>query len=135
MEKISWTDKFSVGVERLDEQHRRLVGMINRLIDGHLAGEGGASLSELLADMAEYAREHLAMEEELLRRYRYPHLDAHLAGHDSFRENVAQFCLATNLGVEAIPENILRYLREWLLHHVLEDDMAYRPFLLQRGVQ
>ncbi len=135
MEEITWTDAFSVGVTRLDEQHKRLIGMINRLMGGSRARARSESVSELLADMADYASEHFATEEELLRRYRYPLLDSHLAAHDSFRENTTQFCLAMTLGVEAIPEHMLKYLRAWLLHHILEDDMAYRPFFLEHGVE
>jgi hemerythrin len=135
MEEITWTDKLSVGIAGIDEQHKRLIGMINRLIRDPGATTRSESISDLLSDMTAYALEHFATEEELMRRCGYPHMDEHIAAHDAFRESAAQFCIATMHGVEAVPENMLRYLSGWLMHHILEDDMAYRPFLVERGVQ
>ena len=70
MEQITWTEDFSVGVVSLDEQHKRLIQMINRLIiAGPQTTTRSETVSDLLSDMANYARKHFATEEELMRQH------------------------------------------------------------------
>jgi len=135
MEQITWTEKYSVGVARLDKQHQRLISMINRLLAEPHATTRSESIADLLSEMTAYALEHFETEEQMMRQCGFPRLDEHVALHDAFQENTAQFCLATMDGVETVPETMRKYLVEWLTHHILEDDMAYKPFLLERGVE
>jgi hemerythrin-like metal-binding protein len=65
MEQITWTEDFSVGVVRLDEQHKRLIQMINRLIAKPQTTTESEMVSDLLSDMTNYAQKHFAAEEEL----------------------------------------------------------------------
>ena len=78
MEQIIWTEEFSVGVKRLDEQHKRLIAMINRLMGAPRAKTRSERISDLLSDMTKYAQEHFQTEEDLMRQYDYPHLYKHL---------------------------------------------------------
>jgi len=134
MEEITWTEDFSVGVARIDEQHKRLIAMINRLIAEPQTTTRSETVSDLLTDMTKYAQEHFATEEELMRRHNYPHLGEHIAQHRAFRKKTVDFCTATTLDAEAVPATLLHYLREWLVGHILDTDMAYKPFFRERGI-
>ena len=65
MEQITWTEEFSVGVVRIDEQHKQLIAMINRLIAEPQTTTRSETISDLLTGMTNYAQMHFATEEEL----------------------------------------------------------------------
>lgn len=128
MEQIAWTEDFSVGVVIIDEQHKQLIALVNRLIAKPQTTTKSEAISDLLSDMTNYAIEHFATEEELLRQHNYPHLEEHVAQHRAFRKQIVDFCMATMSNVATVPETMLHYLRDWFVEHILKSDMAYKPF-------
>jgi hemerythrin len=134
MERIIWDSGFSVGIPALDEQHKRLVGMINTMIQAHDAGVDSEVVSEVLDEMTRYAAEHFASEEALMQEHGFPCFDEHKEKHVSFRRDVAQLCFDATTGKTAVPEDILRFLRDWLVDHILYCDMRYAQFLGQAGI-
>ena len=65
MEPIEWTDSFSVGVALFDEQHRRLIDMLNKMIEDPAADTRSETVADVLTDMTRYAQEHFKAEEEI----------------------------------------------------------------------
>jgi hemerythrin len=55
MDKIEWSDSFSVGVKLFDDQHKTIIGMINRLIEAPNIDTNSAIITDLLTGMIEYA--------------------------------------------------------------------------------
>lgn len=134
IEQIKWTDDFSVGVARIDEQHKKLISMINRLLREPYARTRSESISDLLSVMTSYASEHFRAEEELMSEYGYPRLEDHKLQHKEFRRKTVEFCNATTIGAASVPDTMLTYLREWLIHHILREDMRYKSFFQNIGV-
>ena len=128
MDKIEWSDKFSVGVKLFDDQHRQLVGMINKLIDTPGLRTNSAIVTEMLAAMIEYATTHFESEEQLMKEHDYPGLERQRTEHSEFIAKTAEFCAEGRMQVDGIPESILIYLREWWINHILIDDMRYKQF-------
>ena len=129
MEPITWNDDFKVGVEQLDEQHRQLIQILNRLISKPQATTGSETISELLNDMMNYSKTHFETEENFLRQCNYPHLDEQIAQHRAFRKKNVDFCTATMQKDKTVPKEILHYLHDWWMNHILKSDMKYKPFL------
>jgi len=134
VKQIVWDDSFSVGVTVLDTQHHRIIDMINLLLSEPDADVTSETLSDILTLITTYSREHFETEEGLLEQYGYPDLPAHREQHVSFRESAGAFCVATMGGHAAVPEHVLRYLKEWWTHHILTTDMQYRPFFREKGI-
>jgi hemerythrin-like metal-binding protein len=128
MEPIQWTESFSVGVKLFDEQHKQLIGMINRLSEDPQAATSSETVSELLDAMTDYAQGHFEAEETLMEKHSYPQLREHTAQHHAFRRKTAELCMDTMNRVDTVPESLLEYLRDWLIGHILKSDMAYKPF-------
>ena len=129
MEPIVWSDKFSVGVKILDSQHKQLVSFINKLIQSPDASTSSETISDILTDMTRYAREHFRLEETLMAKHHYPHLDQHKKTHATFSQRVAELSLATIKNDDVVPRQLLDYLYGWLQNHILEEDMRYKTFL------
>lgn len=120
--------------KELDEQHKRLVMMINRLIGAKDVATGSETISELITDMIKYSQEHFKFEENLMAEYGSPHLEQHKQSHVKFRKKVGDFCIAAPLGVPSVPQALLDFLVKWLLNHILHEDVTYKSFFEARRV-
>jgi hemerythrin-like metal-binding protein len=135
METIQWSEKFSVGVEKLDQQHRQIVGMLNRLVSTPEANDTlSETISDILTAMTRYSLEHFKTEESLLKEHGYPGLEEHRQEHIAYRKKAIDFSTATSLGVESVPQILVAYLLDWWTHHILDEDMKYKPFFAKKGV-
>lgn len=128
--KITWSSELSVGVNKLDEHHKNIINTFNKLL---LAVEDAQADSEIVSDtltkLTQYAVEHFREEESLLEQAAYPGIEDHRKEHQQFQEKIVQCCLAASIGVRTVPRELLAYLHDWLNHHLLEQDMKYKPFL------
>ena len=135
MPLMTWTDKLSVGVGVLDEDHKRLVGMVNALYDAMQAGHGKVSLGRILDELVQYTKVHFAREEKLFAQTVYPAAAAHKWEHDALTSQVldVQQKYATG-ATAALSIDVLHFLKKWLLNHIQGTDQKYRPHLNGKGI-
>ena len=126
IEKIIWDQTFSVGVERIDEQHKKLIGMINTMIEAQDADDGGEVVSTVLNNMQQYATEHFSMEEECMINCGYADYDQHKAEHTGFKRRIAMLCVEAMKHRKAVGTEMLEFLTPWWTRHILECDMQYK---------
>jgi methyl-accepting chemotaxis protein len=128
---IHWSPDFSVGVEKFDQQHRRLVDLVNELYGALRSGKANEALGTIFTELVEYTQNHFADEEAFMRVNRYPGLDEHLHLHQVLVEQVSKYYARFNeggsLGVE-----MMNFLKDWLLNHISKVDMAYGKALGDR---
>jgi hemerythrin-like metal-binding protein len=76
MEPVQWSEKFSVGVRELDQQHQQLIKMLNRLISIQgTTNTHSETVSDTLMAMTRYAQVHFKAEESLMEANGYPGLE------------------------------------------------------------
>lgn len=134
MEQIQWNDSYNVGVARFDHQHRQLVDMINQLSSSPTVDVQSEIISELLSQLTKYASDHFEAEEVLLQEHGFPSLSGHKESHRLFRQKIAGFCVDSMQYKQGVPAELLEYMRDWLINHILGTDMEYSTFLNERGV-
>lgn len=135
MERIKWDASFSVGVKKLDEQHKQIIGIINKLIDARNSSVDSELISDALMEMRQYAYDHFETEEHLLTEYKYHDYKSHKEHHIEFRKNTANFSMDTWKYKRTVPSEILAYLKEWWVNHILKIDMKYKAFFVERDVK
>jgi hemerythrin len=128
MEKLFWNTTFSVGIEKLDSQHKYLFAIINKFTEKPATSYKAEQISEILKEMAEYAREHFTAEENLMQEYGYPELEQHKWQHKYFIDTTAELLTNFMHGSETTSEEISDFLTLWLTKHILKVDMKYRDF-------
>lgn len=129
---IEWNEKFSVGVKRMDDEHKVLVGIINKAYDSSELMDAADATFVLLRDMNDYAEKHFATEEEYMRRYGYQPHEPHIQEHALFRKRVAEALARGRNGAD--PYKVFQFLRDWFYNHTMKDDKALGAFLQTRGV-
>lgn len=132
MKKIAWSKAFSVGVRALDDQHKRIIGVLNELTDDPQAKVDSELISDTLTRLTRYAVEHFREEERLMGLCEYPGIEEHKDRHREFRQKIVECCMAATLHVASVPGELLTYLRDWFKDHILHEDMKYKPFLAGR---
>jgi hemerythrin-like metal-binding protein len=128
---ISWSDNFSVGVNALDDQHKKIVDLINSII----AKPKILKSDEILNELIRYSREHLDYEEKLLKENGYDAFDSHKNLHAHYLEKFNELNEISNTNYEEFSTNLKDFLCDWWQHHILEEDMKYKPFFEEKGVR
>lgn len=138
MTAFQWSQSFVTGLGHVDEQHQVLVGFLNQL--GAKLAENDVSEAEceaLLENLLDYAASHFREEEELMAEARLDprHVDAHLAAHRGFIDEVLLLQKDLTVDRPALTKRILDYLTHWLAFHILGQDqnMAAQLRAVSRG--
>jgi len=134
MSLIAWRSDFSVGVTQVDEQHRKLIDLLNTLFDAMKRGKGRDLLGGVLKELIDYTVYHFNTEEQLFEKYDYPEFKQHKREHDAFTQKVIDFNVAYTSGQKTITIDVLDFLTEWLRNHILQSDKKFGPFLRNKGV-
>ena len=131
-----WNDRLSVGVETLDGEHKILLGLINELYDGILAGQGKQVLSGVLDRLVEYTQFHFRHEEALFDGAGYLEAENHKRQHDVLAEQVIEVQARFKEGNLPAPSlEVMNFLKDWLYDHVLESDQKYTEHLNAMGIR
>ena len=135
MEKVIWDETFSVGVEILDEQHKKLIKMLNTMIEAPNTDVGSEAVSTILTQMRQYATEHFSLEEEYMIKYGYMNCDQHRAQHKQFIKRIAMLCIETMQQRKGVPTEMLEFLKSWWVNHILGTDMQYKTLFNSMGLK
>lgn len=135
MALFTWSDKFSVKHQRMDEHHRRLVSLMNELDEAIAAKRGDEVVGSAIEELARYAAEHLMEEESLMEAIRYPDMENHRAIHKFFADEIAHLRLAYATGHLVRAQSIAQFLRDWFVHHIFSEDLKYGEFIDETSVR
>lgn len=128
---IQWNDNLSVGIDTMDEQHKKLVNLINLLFDAIEEGKGRQVLDGVLSELMSYTRDHFSAEEQLMQDYNFPGLADHKEMHRKLLDDVSDFCIFNrfNGGDPEIPVNLCKFLQGWLKTHTSSADKLYSEYI------
>jgi len=129
MSAIAWSGRYSVGVAAIDDQHRQLFEIMNKLDEAIEKNRGERVLTQVLREMVGYTQEHFAFEEKLLAEAGFPGLEAHQARHRRLIQEVERFDYELNVEGRRISREVRDFLQHWLVNHIAEEDQAYAQTL------
>jgi hemerythrin len=120
---LKWTADLSIGIDLIDDQHKRIVDFINQLNDARATGDRKI-VGVVLAGLSEYTLSHFGFEEAVMRAARFSGLAVHRRGHERFARQLSEYGHRYALGEEVAGE-VLDILNKWLLNHIKRDDHEY----------
>ncbi len=122
---IAWSEEYSVKVPLMDEQHKKLIVLINELNSAVSAGNNKTAVEQTLQKLIDYAAVHFAEEEKLMQDAGYPDLNAHKPIHISFVDKVVSLQNAFLAGKAMVGSDIMIFLKDWLIQHIMGTDKKY----------
>jgi len=120
---IEWDDKFSVLNDEIDEQHKKLILIIEKVAT--IVSQKNFELSKVLEvvdELDNYVDEHFSSEEALMVKYDYPYMDFQLKEHDKLRKKLEELNVFNHENDPKFFNEMLHYLIDWLLDHILKTD-------------
>ncbi|GHU02202.1 hemerythrin [Spirochaetia bacterium] len=128
---VSWDERYSVGIQHIDSQHKNLIAMSENLYTGCLKrGEGAKDFFlNTIYNAAEYIQFHFAEEEQLLEKINYPDFLCHKEQHESFVRQIFGEIKNFESGNPLAPVVFVRYVRDWLFTHITFIDKKYATYL------
>jgi hemerythrin-like metal-binding protein len=132
---MTWSSKYSVGVEALDNQHLAFMKALNDLHAAAMRGKAREVADPLLGRILSKASEHFAAEERLMESTRYPGLAEHRSKHQEFTAKVGALVARQKQGEAAVYTELLYFMRDWLYNHMQIEDSKYAPWLAAQGVK
>ena len=134
MPTMSWIDSYSTGIAEIDQQHKKLIELINSLNDAMGAGQGKVILGKILGELISYCVSHFAVEERLFDKHDYPDATSHKEKHQSMTSKVLELQTQFEQGKAMMSIEVMEFLQQWLDKHILGTDKQYVPFLTSKGV-
>jgi hemerythrin len=135
MSLIKWKEEYSVKVAEIDEQHKKLIGLINQLADAMSVGKGRDVLNGVLAELVSYTEYHFETEEKLFREHGYPEHEQHSRAHNELATKARELSAAFDRGETKLSVDVMLFLSTWLNRHILDEDKQYEPYLAGKRVR
>ena len=131
---IVWNEDLSVNVRKIDEQHHKLVDLINELYEAMQKGQSKEFLDEIIDGLIDYSVIHFNTEEGLLEKFSYPNLEIHKEEHSLFKQKVTKFQNDYKKGTAWLSIDMLLFLSDWLKTHIKKSDKSFSKFLNEKGM-
>jgi hemerythrin len=123
---IKWKDEYSIGVDSVDDQHKKLFEIANRsydLLRNQLITDKYGKIIEIIDELKNYTIYHFQAEEDYMKQIGYKKFLSQKVAHNDFLEKM------DNIDVEQIDDGqneyligILDFVSEWLVEHILKED-------------
>jgi len=129
-----WDPSLSVDIREVDEQHKKLISLVNGLFEAMKTGHGRTVLKEILDELVDYTKYHFGTEEALMTQYRYPSYPAHKREHDELARKAFELKTQNDRGENVITVEVMNFLKSWLTNHIKGSDKKYTKFFREHGV-
>ena len=130
---FDWSDNLSVDVKASDDDHKKLVDMLNGLHEGMKSGKGKDVVGKVLDDLVSYTKFHFAREEEFFTKTGYPAVE-HKKEHADLVKQAEALQSRYKSGESALSIETLDFLRDWLTNHIQGTDKKYSSHLNANGI-
>ncbi len=129
MKDIVWDKILSVGIDEIDEDHRKLVGIFNVLNHAVRDGESADYLAAILEELINCTVWHFSHEARLMLKYRYPESEQHQSEHRDLIQTARELQQEVLQGDHPMSNEHLEALERWLTVHILTADGRLGTYL------
>ena len=130
---IEWSDKLSIGIDEIDEDHQLLLSIINNFHDRFLQSQPKEATLKALSEIAEYTSWHFEHEERIMYANKYPQIEEHQGQHTELLENLTSLVADFEKERADITEVTMNFLRDWLLIHLQRADYELGKWVRRRN--
>jgi len=134
MSLFLWNDKYSVEVNEIDIQHKKLFEIANRLFEAMKAGESKSVMTRVLMELEDYTKYHFKKEEAYMKEFGYEAYPQHRKEHNYFVKKISQFRDDYKNGKVTISIELMTFLSNWLINHICVIDKSYSSLFMESGL-
>ncbi|HAT73704.1 MAG: Hemerythrin-like protein metal-binding protein [Candidatus Moranbacteria bacterium GW2011_GWF2_36_839] len=127
---LTWQPIYSVNVVEIDEQHKKLFGILNNFFG--VIDKEDKNIENILEELKKYAQYHFDTEEKYFKKFNYPETENHIKMHQFYVEKIAEF--EKRKSDEKISLELRDFLKNWWLGYIQNADQKYSDFFNQKGL-
>jgi hemerythrin len=130
---IEWNNRFSIKISLIDDQHKKLVAMANELYSAcnYSTDSGKDQFERTIHDAVDYVKYHFSTEEKIMEKTSYPGMADHKKEHAEFIQKVLEDVKYFEEGKPFVPNQFVRFLKDWVLSHIAITDSKLGDFLTE----
>jgi hemerythrin len=132
---IEWNEEHSVGISVIDEEHKKFINIINRVVIAELHNSNLQIIEKLLHEIIDYACNHFKIEERYMIEFDYQEYQCHKEEHMEFVLKSIDYLNRVTSGDCHIANEILEYLKQWLVKHIQGTDQKYIECFISNGLK
>ncbi|RPH34399.1 MAG: hemerythrin [Bacteroidales bacterium] len=134
MNLFDWNENYSVNIKSIDEDHQGMFRIINQLYDAISHGKTKGILTEIIAQLVDYTKTHFRREELFFSTTNYPDSVDHKIQHELFIEKIETLKNQFEAEGKQISVELIKFLSDWLINHILISDKKYMVHLKKYGL-
>jgi hemerythrin len=132
---IDWNGSLSVGVQQIDNEHKKLVDLVNTLNDSMKTGKSKETLQNVFSELVDYTIKHFTNEEMLMQKVKYGNLAVHKREHDELTKKARVLKDDFIAGKMMISIEVRDFLKNWIINHIQKTDKLYTKAMNDNGLK
>lgn len=124
---VEWREGFCIGIDPLDREHRHLFSLVMQL--------KRSTVEQTVEQLLDYVVTHFTHEQEAMEASGYPAFEQHLAQHEAFASEIADYLMGSDGWTEARVHDLRRFLNKWLIGHIMTHDMRFGKWLTAKNLE
>jgi len=124
-----------IGEITIDAEHELQLQLLDTLSQTLAKGGDFAPTRHILEQFIEFSDMHFLSEQLIMRLNNYPAYEAHLEQHTRLMKKVREIRENIIHGENVSSLQLILELRDWLLHHIATEDLAFGEFLSKKEAQ
>ncbi len=122
---LEWSQGLDIGVNEMNDEHKKLLAIMNKLYDRNKAGAVKAELESIIQDLANYTVKHFSDEEAYMEKIQFPELSVHKIIHQNLLRTFAEQVEKFKKGDGKVSDGFFGFLKLWLTAHIQGIDTKY----------
>jgi len=132
---MDWSDTLSVGVQQIDNEHKKLVELVNMLNEGMKSGKSKDALQKVFTELVDYTITHFSNEEMLMQKVSYNNFSVHKREHDELTKKARVLKDDFISGKMMISIEVRDFLKDWIVNHIQKTDKLYTKAMNDKGIK
>ena len=135
MGRLEWDDSMRIGVDEIDQQHRKWIDLHNRMHDSLLGLNGedsSTAAKKVVKSMMDYTIYHFKCEKEYMEKIGYPDLVSHNRLHSLFGDEIYKHFRAVIDGDYILSTEVVKLIKNWLYYHITTEDKKIGEFQMSK---
>lgn len=132
---FKWDEKYSVGFQIIDNQHKEIFRILNLLFESLKSGKTDLITDQIIPELERYANIHFQTEEHFFEKFNYSDADDHISEHEEFKLSLEEIKAGLKSGEISLSFELMIFLKNWINHHILEVDQKYAELFRQSGLK
>lgn len=133
MTLLSWSSEYLIGDDTIDAEHQILFGLVNQFHDHWSQEHDRQKIVYLLTELIRYAEQHFQHEEVIMAAASFPLLGEHHEIHEKMVERIFTLRYEYEIGDQHLEQDTLKFARNWLIGHIVNQDYLFRDFLARKS--